>query len=485
MKLFEEFKLYENLFEDAAAGKEHPWMKDVPLVYPELNMGSNPNDPEDDILIKYTYLAGPEDVAEILDSLITEEDVAGTGYDLQALKAGPDAWYDFLDINFDRLVDKYDEELLNAFEAKAVDVARRKFENDYYYGNSEYIHESSDPGAQLKEDNMADMRRSIRAEIAQLEAEKAADTDPYSAVYYDEQIAACKAELAQLADLAPSKATAKKRALKAEREEKTKEIERRLRHAFRGLFKYFGHPHCASLKDGSWLVIFKRRLTPVAATEAVDICSKAGLQIKYSTEHSNNGSAFKLDVDNSDLDNHSYAWLNNIDYDAIEARLEAEQYNSNTNGVAAINEHKTLRRINKMKLHEEFKLYENMWDNLDVAETAEATETVDIFENLKTALIDSFTTKGYSEEVEILEKCTIRSSFELPWGGKDTIVMLTTDNNLYIHPSLAKPENFDKASLAVRIEFAYVILGIHMTPDKRDFASVRSAVAAVRARLTK
>lgn len=135
-----------------------------------------------------------------------------------------------------------------------------------------------------------------------------------------------------------------------------------------------------------------------------------------------------------------------------------------------------------MKLFEEFKLVENMWDSLDVAE---ADETVDIFENLKAALIDSFSAKGYREEVEILEKCSIRSSFDLPWGGKDTIVMLTTDNKLYIHPELAKPENFDKASLAVRIELAYLILGIRMTPDKRDFASVRSAVAAIRARLTK
>jgi hypothetical protein len=70
----------------------------------------------------------------------------------------------------------------------------------------------------LNENNMTDMVRSIRAEIAQLEAEKAADTDPYSAVYYDEQIAACKAELAQLAYLAPDKVAARKAAAEKETE---------------------------------------------------------------------------------------------------------------------------------------------------------------------------------------------------------------------------------------------------------------------------
>jgi hypothetical protein len=142
----EEFKLYENLFEETTGSKKHPWMKDVPLVYPELNLGSDPTDPEDDMLIKdFTYLEGPEDVAEVLDNLITEEDVADTGYDFQTIKTDCDAWYDFLDANFDKLVTKYDEELLNAFEDRAIKAAIREAEDDYYNGNSEYIHETLVP----------------------------------------------------------------------------------------------------------------------------------------------------------------------------------------------------------------------------------------------------------------------------------------------------------------------------------------------------
>ena len=95
----------------------------------------------------------------------------------------------------------------------------------------------------LREDNMADMRRSIRAEIAELEAEKAADTDPTSAVYYDEKIAACKAELSHLSNIAPTKATAKKRELAAQREAAAKRIESRLRYlGFLGLRTIFDRP---------------------------------------------------------------------------------------------------------------------------------------------------------------------------------------------------------------------------------------------------
>lgn len=184
MKLFEEFKLYENLFEAAADSKEHPWMRDVPLVYTELNIGSDPNDPEDDMLIKdFTYLEGPEDVAEVLGNLITEEDVAGSSYAFQTVKTDHNAWYDFLDANFDKLVAKYDEELLNAFEDRAKEAAIREAEDEYYNDNSEYIHESL-------EDNMARMRRQIRDEIAQLKAEKVTDTNTLTEVdsldYYND-----------------------------------------------------------------------------------------------------------------------------------------------------------------------------------------------------------------------------------------------------------------------------------------------------------
>lgn len=332
MKLFEEFKLYENLFEDAAAGNEYPWMKDVPLVYPELYIDSDPDDPESDILIKYTYLAGPEDVAEVLDSLITEEDVAGTEYDLHTIKTDNDAWYAFLNSNFDILVNKYDEELLSAFEDRAVKAAISEAEDDYYYGNSEYLHESS-------EDNMARMRRQIRAEIAKLEAEKAADTDPTSAYYYDEKIKACWAELRELGIIAPTPATAKKRAIKAEQEEKAKEISRFLKYAFMGLSKYFGiRPRCEALKDGDLIIVFKKGLTPAAAAEAIDICAKVGIPIKHK-ENSSSGSVFEVDAGN--LSMQGSPSFNDIDTDAIKARLKAEHNNN---------------------VSEEFKLYETMWN---------------------------------------------------------------------------------------------------------------------------
>lgn len=118
-----------------------------------------------------------------------------------------------------------------------------------------------------------------------------------------------------------------------------------LRWAFRGLFNYFGHPHCKVLKDGNWLITFKGSLTPVATTEAIDICAKAGLQIKHSAEHSDTGSAFRLDIDNLDLNNSSFAWLDGIDTDAIKARLEAEQNKTaNNNDVKPnINEENSMK----------------------------------------------------------------------------------------------------------------------------------------------
>lgn len=141
-----------------------------------------------------------------------------------------------------------------------------------------------------------------------------------------------------------------------------------------------------------------------------------------------------------------------------------------------------MKEYHYMKLFEEFKLYETMWQE------SETTKANNSLENLKAALIDSFSAKGYTDEVAILNKCTLKDTTEIKRRMADgyelPIVMLTTDNTLYLHPALAEPENFDKASLAVRVEFAYKILGINLS-NKSDFADVRRGLAAIRARLTK
>lgn len=314
MKLHEEFKLWENMW-DSPNTKRHPWMKDVPLVYPELCVGG---DAEDEILIKYVYLAGPEDVAEVLGDIITEEDVTNPGYDFHSVKTDCDALYNFLDTNFDRLVAKYDEELLDAFESKAVKQAQleAKEEYDIYPEGNPFFHEGAacDNKKPLKEDNMADMRRSIRAEIAELEAEKAADTDPTSAVYYDEKIAACKAELAHLSDIAPTRATAKKRELKAKNEEIAKNIERRLRYlAFTGLYSIYKRPRCISTKDGEFKIYFNKQLNQEAIIEAEKICADCGIPVKYNAQEQ----VFIVDKSNMNLHKNAI----DIDTEAILHRL--------------------------------------------------------------------------------------------------------------------------------------------------------------------
>lgn len=165
----------------------------------------------------------------------------------------------------------------------------------------------------LNESNMSDMVRSIKAEIAQLEADKAADTDPYSAVYYDEQIEACKAELAQLAYLAPEKVAARKVA--AEKEAVAEKIQRRLRHAFWLLFSYFGNPKCIPLKDEGFVIAF-RPLDDILIAEAEAICAEVGIPIKYNTERSGKKSVFDIDMEKLDLDAPV-----NIDSRAIKAKL--------------------------------------------------------------------------------------------------------------------------------------------------------------------
>jgi hypothetical protein len=155
-----------------------------------------------------------------------------------------------------------------------------------------------DSAEALNESNMSDMVRSIKAEIAQLEADKAADADPYSTVYYDEQIEACKAELAQLAYLAPDKVAARKAA--AEKEAVADEIQSRLRQAFRALFSYFGNPKCIPLKGDGFVIAF-RPLDDVIRAEAENICIKAGIPVKYNAERSGKKSVFDIDMEKLDL----------------------------------------------------------------------------------------------------------------------------------------------------------------------------------------
>lgn len=261
----EEFKLYENLFEETTSSKEHPWMKDVPLKYEDTN--------------------------------------------------------------------------------------------------SEYIHESSE---QPKQDNLARMRRQIRDEIAGYEIEKAFDPD--NAWDYDDKIEACKAELAQLANLAPSKATLKRRAIKAEKEKQLKELQRRVKYAFWGLSSYFGRPKLIQQKNDGWLISFKQ-INAMLQAEVVDICAKAEIPVRYK-EDAFNRSVFEVDMSNFNVTDFSSSWINNIDHNAIEARLKAEQNKASANNRTEMSEHMS-NGGNKMKLHEEFKLYENMWDN----ETKTLTET--------------------------------------------------------------------------------------------------------------
>jgi hypothetical protein len=108
----------------------------------------------------------------------------------------------------------------------------------------------------------------------------------------------------------------------------------------------------------------------------------------------------------------------------------------------------------------------------------------DAFTGLKTALIDSYTKRGLSAEVGVLENCTIKSSEELGShvGGYLEVAVLTPDNILYIHPDLTRPEKFALAEAVVRFELSYAILGIHLVnPTEMDF---RKATAAIRSRLT-
>lgn len=120
----------DNKLTEASHLDEHPWMKDVPLFYPDLCIDTSA---DDELYIKYTYLAGPEDVAEVLGDFITEEDVANTNYNFNQVKADRDVLYSFLDTNFNTLVKKYEEELLDAFETEAIEQVELEAQNEFDY----------------------------------------------------------------------------------------------------------------------------------------------------------------------------------------------------------------------------------------------------------------------------------------------------------------------------------------------------------------
>lgn len=123
-----------------------------------------------------------------------------------------------------------------------------------------------------------------------------------------------------------------------------------------------------------------------------------------------------------------------------------------------------------MKLYEEFKLYENMW---------ESTDSSNAYEDLRVKLIDEFSAKGFTQEVAILENCTLSAS---PYADL-VIALKDTKDVLWVHPELTKPENFDKACVAVRVELAYPILDIKIT-DSKNTAEVKKALDTIKARLT-
>ena len=156
--------------------------------------------------------------------------------------------------------------------------------------------------------NMVELRRGIKAEIARLAAEKAADTDPTSAVYYDEEIAAYKAELAELERKYPitdagkkrKQAASEKAALEAEKEKITRELHFRVRCAFARKYSDFGCPKCFALKDGGWQVRAYKPLDKDSITAAEKLCAEYGVPIKYIATEANK-TIFEVDTDKLDL----------------------------------------------------------------------------------------------------------------------------------------------------------------------------------------
>lgn len=156
--------------------------------------------------------------------------------------------------------------------------------------------------------NMVELRRGIKAEIDRLEAEKAADTDPTSAYYYDEEIAAYKAELAELERKYPitdpgkkrKQAESEKAALEAEKEKITRELHFRVRCAFARKYSDFGCPKCFALKDGGWQVRAYKPLDKDSIAAAETLCAEYGVPIKYITTEANK-TIFAVDANKLDL----------------------------------------------------------------------------------------------------------------------------------------------------------------------------------------
>ena len=155
--------------------------------------------------------------------------------------------------------------------------------------------------------NMVELRRGIKAEIARLEAEKAADTDPTGAVYYDEEIAEYKAELAELERKYPITYAGKKRKQAADLAALASKINDKL-YFTRLPFKKFGRPKYERVKDKGWYVIVRRPLEQADIAELEAACLDKGLPVKYNGTFKTQGSKqqdvtlFDLDIDRVNLD---------------------------------------------------------------------------------------------------------------------------------------------------------------------------------------
>lgn len=155
--------------------------------------------------------------------------------------------------------------------------------------------------------NMVELRRGIKSEIARLKAEKAEDTDPTSAYYYDEEIAACEAELAELERKYPITDAGKKRKQAADMAALASKINDKL-YFTRLSFKKFGRPKYEQVKGKGWFVVVRRALSKEDIAELEIACASKGLAVKYNSAIELLGSKphtltlFDLDLDKLELD---------------------------------------------------------------------------------------------------------------------------------------------------------------------------------------
>ena len=86
---------------------------------------------EEDVTKDFTYKVDAEDVAKaIWEEFISEDDVTGVYGGLDALE-DEDAWLEYLNANFDKLVDKYYGGLLDYFRDAAEEAAEEEFQDDF------------------------------------------------------------------------------------------------------------------------------------------------------------------------------------------------------------------------------------------------------------------------------------------------------------------------------------------------------------------